>query len=229
MTHDRVLELLDDYVGGELPPAEERDVRRHLMACEECRREESALRSLLQAAAELPAEIGPPRDLWADIAARLEPRTDDDIAPEIRTIGPRTRRIPPWWLQAAAAVLLVATTALVTARVTGARGGAPLAQVPAQQAVQPGGRPATALVAFSPAEREYRTAIGQMETLLATQRDKLAPQTVATLEANLRVIDQAIRESRAALEQDPNSPELARMLSEAYDAKLDVLERAVRL
>jgi len=232
MTHDRVLELLDDYVGGELAAAEERDVRRHLMACEACRLEESALRALLLTAAELPAEIAPPRDLWADIAARLEPRTDDDVAPEIRTIGPRTRRIPPWWLQAAAAVLLVVTTATVTARVTGTRGAVDpeLAQrQPVQQAVQPGGRTNAALVAFSPAEQEYRTAIGQMETLLSTHRARLAPQTVATLEANLRVIDQAIRESRAALEQDPNSPELARMLSEAYSAKLDVLERAVRL
>jgi hypothetical protein len=52
---------------------------------------------------------------------------------------------------------------------------------------------------------------------------------VATLEANLKVIDKAIQESRAALAADPNSRELATMLSQSYDAKLDVLQRAVSL
>lgn len=232
MTHEDTLALLDDYVGGELPPREERDVRRHLMQCDACREEEQVLRALLDEAAGLPEEIAPPRDLWQGIAPRLESRAGVAAEPldEVRTIGPRPVRPLPWWMLAAASVALVVTTSLTTLRFSGAREADSPAVMPAQQAQAPAAAPTnTALASFRPAEQEYEKAIADLQAALATRRGQLAPQTVATLEANLRVIDQAIRESRAALASDPNSPELARMLSDTYDAKLNVLRRAVSL
>jgi anti-sigma factor RsiW len=232
MTHERTLELLDDYVGGELPPREERDVRRHLMQCDTCRAEEQALRTLLDEAAALDEEIAPPRDLWQGIAPRLESRTGVAADPmdEVRTIGPRPVRPLPWWMLAAASIALVVTTSLLTLRFSGGRGMDTPATMPAQQAqARPAAPTNTALASFRPAEQEYEKAIADLQAVLATRRGQLAPQTVATLEANLRIIDQAIRESRAALAADPNSPELARMLSDTYDAKLNVLRRAVSL
>jgi anti-sigma factor RsiW len=236
MTHDQTLELLDDYVGGELPPREERDVRRHLMQCDDCRAEETALRTLLDEAAALPEDIAPPRDLWLDIAPRLEPRTAAPATPaerldEVRVIGPRPMRPLPWWMLAAASVALVVTTSFATLRFAGDRDPDP-AVLPAQQAQAPvrtAGGPPAALASFAPAEQEYEKAIGDLQTVLDTHRERLAPETVAVLEANLRIIDQAIRESRAALARDPDSPELTRMLSDAYGAKLNVLRRAVSL
>lgn len=65
--------------------------------------------------------------------------------------------------------------------------------------------------------------------MLATRRGQLAPETVRTLETNLRIIDAAIAESRAALEKDPNSRELTQMLSATYDAKVQMLRQAVEL
>lgn len=236
MTHERTLELLDDYVEGTLPPQDERGVRRHLMQCDDCRAEERELRTLLDEAAALPAEIQPPAELWEGIAARLEPRSATvALAPEIPVIGPRPVRRIPWWMQAAAAVALVVTTSVVTLQIDGAGSQqvAAVQQQPAtpqpaaQQAAAPA--PRTALAAFRPAEQEYQRAIGDLEQMLGQHREKLAPQTVATLEANLKVIDQAIQESRAALAADPNSRELATMLSKSYGAKLDVLQRAVSL
>ena len=232
MTHDQTLELLDDYVGGELPPREERDVRRHLMQCEECRAEELALRALLDEAAALPESIDPPTDLWQGIAPRLQARTGspEERLDEVRVIGPRPVRPLPWWMLAAASVALVVTTSFATLRFADGRGDAPV--LPAQQAQAPApaaaGTP-TALASFAPAEQEYEKAIGDLQTVLEQHRTRLAPETVAALEANLRIIDQAIRESRAALAKDPNSPELTRMLTDAYGAKLNVLRRAVSL
>jgi hypothetical protein len=237
MTHEQILELLDDFVGGDLPPREEREVRRHLMACEGCRAEEQALRALLDQAAALADEVQPERDLWKDIAPRLQSRAslpDDEVerVPEVRVIGPRPARPLPWWMLAAASIALVITTSFATLRFSerGAeQGPAPtLATQTARPPVAATGTP-TALAAFRPAEREYEKAISDLQTVLQTRRGQMAPQTVATLEANLRIIDQAIRESRAALAADPNSPELTEMLSGAYDAKLDVLRRAVSL
>jgi tetratricopeptide (TPR) repeat protein len=231
MTHERTLELLDDYVEGTLPPHDERGVRRHLMQCEDCRAEERELRTLLDEAAALPPEIQPPVELWEGIAARLEPRSATvALSPEIPMIGPRPVRRIPWWMQAAAAIALVVTTSMVTLRIDRA-GSSQVAAVQQQPAAQQAAAPAarTALAAFHPAEQEYQRAIGDLEQMLGQHRDKLAPQTVATLEANLQVIDKAIQESRAALAADPNSRELATMLSQSYDAKLDVLQRAVSL
>ncbi|HEY0025619.1 MAG TPA: anti-sigma factor [Longimicrobium sp.] len=231
MTHERTLELLDDYVEGTLPPHDERGVRRHLMQCDDCRAEERELRTLLDEAAALPPGIQPPVELWEGIAARLEPRSATvALAPEIPVIGPRPVRRIPWWMQAAAAIALVVTTSVVTLQIDRA-GPAQVAAVQQQPAAQQAAAPAarTALAAFHPAEQEYQRAIGDLEQMLGQHRDKLAPQTVATLEANLKVIDKAIQESRAALAADPNSRELATMLSQSYDAKLDVLQRAVSL
>ena len=230
MTHERTLELLDDYVGGELPPRTERDVRRHLMQCDDCRAEETALRALLDEAATLPEEIAPPRDLWREIAPRLQARAEVPPArtDEVRTIGRRPVRPVPRWMLAAASVALVVTTSLVTLRFSGSGVEETPPAMAAQQALPPQGTP-TAFASLVPAEQEFEKAIGDLQEVLRTRRAELAPQTVATLEANLQVIDQAIRESREALAADPNSPELARMLSGAYDAKLDALRQAVSL
>ncbi len=235
MTHEQILELLDDFVGGELEPREEREVRRHLMQCDGCRAEEQALRALLDQAAALPDEIVPERDLWTDIAPRLQSRGSlveepADSIPEVRVIGPRPARPLPWWMLAAASIALVVTTSFATLRLSG-RGENVPATIASQQARQParaGGTP-TALAAFRPAEQEYEKAISDLEIVLQTQRGRMAPQTAATLEANLRIIDRAIAESRAALAADPNSAELTHMLSDAYDTKLDVLRQAVSL
>jgi len=237
MTHEEILDRLDDFVGGELPPREERDVRRHLMACEGCRAEEQALRALLDQAAALADEVMPERDLWDGIAPRLQSRAAlpveeaEERLPEVRVIGPRPARPLPWWMLAAASIALVITTSFATLRFSGQDERAP-ATLASQSARPPagttGGTP-TALAAFRPAEREYEKAITDLQAVLAARRDRMAPQTVATLETNLRIIDQAIRESRDALAADPNSPELTEMLSGAYDAKLDVLRRAVSL
>ena len=237
MTHEQILELLDDFVGGDLPPREEREVRRHLMACEECRAEEQALRALLDQAAALADEVLPERDLWEGIAPRLQSRASypEEVVehiPEVRVIGPRPARPLSWWMLAAASIALVVTTSFATLRFSGAGADDGPAPTLATQAARPpagsGGTP-TALASFRPAEQEYEKAIGDLQAVLRTRRGEMAPQTVATLEANLRIIDQAIRESRAALASDPNSPELTKMLSGAYDAKLDVLRRAVSL
>lgn len=234
MTHEEILELLDDYVGGELAPRQERDVRRHLMQCDDCRAEETALRALLDEAAALPEEIAPPRDLWQDIAPRLQARTATtpvtERVEEVRTIGPRPMRPLPWWMLAAASIALVVTTSFLTMRFSGARQDSPatLATQTAEPPARVTGTP-TALASFAPAEQEYEKAIADLQTVLRTQRGTLAPETVEALEANLRIIDQAIRESREALARDPNSPELAKMLTDAYDTKLSVLRRAVSL
>jgi anti-sigma factor RsiW len=173
--------------------------------------------------------------------------------------APRRKKWQPprWALQAAAAVVLVVGSSVATRAVMRSGETGPIATLPAAGATAPargtraagptlaaaartpgGAAPAverggsgqvTALAAFRPAEREYQRAVDDLARVLETRRASLAPETVATLERNLAIIDAAIAESRAALVNDPNSRELTRMLSSTYDAKVQLLRQAVQL
>jgi anti-sigma factor RsiW len=262
MTHEQAIERLDDYASGELPDIERRLMERHLEECGDCRAEAEAIRALLAEVAALPAGIAPPVDLWQGIAGRLEPRESAAAvhAEETKVIpfAPRRKKWQPprWALQAAAAVVQVVGSSVVTRTVMRQQATGPIATLPATgvtapvretqadggtlpaTAGTPGATPAaeqgaggqgTALAAFRPAEREYQQAVDDLARVLETRRASLAPETVATLERNLAIIDAAIAESRAALENDPNSRELTRMLSSTYDAKVQLLRQAVQL
>lgn len=229
MTHDIVLERLDDWATGDLPAPERAAVDLHLAGCPGCRAEAEALRTLLAEVDELPAEVLPERDLWAGIAARLEPR--GETLAEVTPAARRRMLVPRWAMQAAAAVVLMVGGGLI-GRQFGARG--PLdgtdGKAPPVASRGPSQKTQSAFVAFQRGGApEYETAIAELETILEQNRSRLSPETVQTLETNLAIIDEAIRQSREALAKDPNSPEVARMLADAYDQKLTVLQHAVAL
>lgn len=117
MTCDRVDAALAAYFEGELPLAARRAVDVHLGECLRCAGLVRDIEAIRRDAANLP-ELVPPRDLWADIAARIE-------APVLRLERPVEQRSParrPWWLAAAAAGL-VAVTAGITYTLTMQRVG----------------------------------------------------------------------------------------------------------
>jgi hypothetical protein len=74
----------------------------------------------------------------------------------------------------------------------------------------------------------YDSEITTLHRALEARRGQLNPATVAIIEQNLSVIDEAIRQSRAALAADPNS----RLLNDQLDrtlAKKTILLRAAAL
>ena len=71
----------------------------------------------------------------------------------------------------------------------------------------------------SPYDRE----IGKLHTLVRQRRGELDPATVVVLEQNLRIIDDAIAQSRQALAQDPASSFLQQQLEDALGRKLELL------
>ena len=75
----------------------------------------------------------------------------------------------------------------------------------------------------------YAAEIGQVERVLQSRRRELDPVTVEILERNLRLIDGAIRESRAALARDPGSAFLNEELTGALNQKLELLRIAATL
>jgi hypothetical protein len=190
---------------------------------------DAELRAIVRAAAELPA-LSPSRDLWSGIASRIEAPVV--ALPTRITNGDATKGAPaarlPWRRLAIAASLLMAATAGVTysivkhgrtaelaARSDSATVEAPLVGVPAEPvSLQPPGQTA---------EQTFDREIGAMRKIIDERRKELDPVTVSVLRKNLKLIDAAIAESKAALAKDPASAFLMDRLTHAYDTKLQLL------
>lgn len=221
-TCEETRERLDEWVEGSLTEPDRREVAAHLESCESCRAEAAEVGELRSAAAGLPREIRPPRDLWPAIDARLDA---DEVVP-LR----RARRTLPAsglsrWGLVAAALALVLVTAVVTAMLT--RRWDQAMALKLEQAGE--GPPAAAGTAPSGvADQEARFLAASQELLTGLEGQRLAPETMAIVRRNLEVIDAAIVELRAALERDPGNGELTRMLLATYQRKIELLEQAAR-
>ncbi len=79
------------------------------------------------------------------------------------------------------------------------------------------------------ADAAYDAAVADLEQVLREGRDTLDPQTVMVLERNLAAIDEAIRQSRAALDADPANTYLNSHLADARRRKLELLRQAALL
>ncbi len=179
----------------------------------------------------LPLEVEPGRDLWTGIAARIE----TDAAP---VAGPARR--PAWMWQAAAAVILVAGSSLLTASQLDRK--APAGQSSGRPAVAPaasGQTPAVAAdgavampAAFGPTGKlddEYLAARQQLTRELDERIAALPPSARAKLEFNLGEMRRAADEINAALAAQPGDPLLEELLLKTYQDELAMLSNVSEL
>jgi hypothetical protein len=215
MTCADVLARLDDYEDGLLSEAELHAIELHLAGCDGCRAEAARSRSLLRKAASAAREMDPPRDLWPGIAERIAAEREP-------VVGRRARRFlsHPSGLAAAAAVLVALASILVhrgsTPSPTPTGSMTPVAAGGASEHVQT-------------AEVDYIRATGQLMDALNARRSSLSPDTRKSVDENLRVIDDALRQVRDALEKDPGNHQLTQMLASTHQKKLDLLLRLLKL
>jgi hypothetical protein len=83
--------------------------------------------------------------------------------------------------------------------------------------------------AESSATLTYDRQIGALRRIVEQRRDQVDSTTLAVLERNLRIIDAAISESRAALARDSRSAFLRQQLDRALDHKVELLRTAALL
>jgi anti-sigma factor RsiW len=234
---------INDYVDGTLDPAERTEVERHLQACAECRALVDDFSEIRRTAASLDPREPPVRG-WARIDRVLRLTQDEPIAsrPAIQLAtpqrSPQTRLRSSYlaWIAAAAILVLAAGATLrnvsffgpgtpgagsSSTTSTGATGAANTAG---------GGDAAQAVEAeLRQAEQHYEKAIKGLEQIAAAEQSALDPQTAATLQKNLAVIDMAINESRAALREQPASEPAQQSLLDNFKSKIDVLQDTVAL
>lgn len=170
-----------------------------------------------QAASGLSAEIAPERDLWPDIAARIE-------------VEPHARSARGWPVAGAlaAAVALVALSSLTTLWISGRDAGPEISQVvppPSGSAMMPS-------AAFGPDHElgpKYRRARNELTVDLESRLQALPPSTRHTVERNLEQIRVALAEINAALAEDPGNMLLQQLLLAAYQDELTVLTEVNRM
>jgi hypothetical protein len=213
MTCARFEALVGDLMDEALAPATREACGRHRATCAACAALLADLVAMRAAAALLPAPA-PSRDLWEGIATRL----DTPVLPIDRG-RPAARTPLPWRRLAVAAVALMTVSAGVTWSV--ARRERPAGRAPALLAVSQ--------AASVGLDSLYGREIARLHQAAEGSLGQLDSATAAVVRRNLVIIDQAIRESRAALAADPGSPYLQEQLDRAYGRKVGLLRRLTLL
>jgi hypothetical protein len=98
--------------------------------------------------------------------------------------------------------------------------GSPILAVSATSAAQ---------VTRSPEDAVYDKEINVLQRVVRRQRAGLDASTVVEIEKNLRTLDSAIAQIRAALKKDPGSSLLGGQASRALEMKVELLRRAAML
>ncbi|HET6362282.1 MAG TPA: zf-HC2 domain-containing protein [Gemmatimonadota bacterium] len=236
------IEQLSEYVDDELSPGERARIEAHLSECPSCERLVDDLRAVV-AAAQSVEDSPPARDLWPAIAGRLEPRNAGArVLPIDAPRGPRrfSFSLPQLAAASIAVALLSAGAVWMAIRDGGGMPGptatAPRSEEPITGAVEEpisgaGGETAPAVAVAdrgaAVGNTEYEAAVAELERLL--DEANIDPELRKAIDENLAVIDDAIRQTQRALEEDPDDVYLNTHLASTMQRKIDVLQDAARL
>jgi anti-sigma factor RsiW len=216
-------EAIAAWVDGQAPePGHQRAVERHAEACAACRALAADLRSIQAAAFTLDRHQVP-----SHVLGTLQART----AVEGRPSPPR--RLLSWprssrevWIGAAAAVVLatsIGVYSLMRPVPVDQDASTTLSGEEARDAV------ASVQAELQAAEEHYNRAIQGLEQIARSDGSTLDPDVAAVLQKNLQVIDQAIGESRVALQTQPASASAQDSLFDALRSKVALLQQTVEL
>ena len=101
---------------------------------------------------------------------------------------------------------------------------------PASPAHRPAGQPVTTLASNKPsAQQTYDREIARLLVVYDARRPDLDSTTVAVVKRNLKIIDDAIAQTKLALRRDPASQYLMESLNDAFDSKVQLLRKVAML
>ena len=223
---DHATERLSAYLDGDLGPTEREAMENHLAACAECAALLGGLERVVAAARGL-EDRGPATDLWPGIAERLGRPTPATATPIDSVRSPARRRFSFTMPQLAAAAIALIVLSAAAAWWWSPRSG----EVALERSIPVAGTaPEAAGVPVSlDADLAYSDALADLQSAFEASRERLDPATVATVERNLAIIDEAIRQTVEALKADPGSTVLYDHLERSRRQKLDVLRQATRV
>lgn len=230
--HQEWTDKLSDYLDDELSAVDRDAVEAHLRSCAPCAAVLEELTRVV-ARAQTVAPRPPQADLWAGIAGRI----DADASRRPAEVAPFARREPRRVVftisqLAAAATILVAVSGglaweFAVRSPEGLRHDVAQGFSPAFDGTATGTNARVETVGM--ADAQYDAAVADLEKALKDGRGRLDASTIAIVEHNIQIIDQAINQAREALVADPANSYLSGHLVETRRRKLDLLRRAAAL
>jgi anti-sigma factor RsiW len=216
---DRYLNAIHELVDGTLGPIRRAELELHLEACDGCRTLAQDLQAIAGTAQSLDV-LTPPDRVWQQLAGRLRAEGRVSGAPSAIV----RRRSVAILALAAALVLVVGSSLFLLRRETrpGTPPATPIATAPAAPADRnaPTGTAVQSVAAeLALTERHFQNVVEQ-----ASATD---PATAAVLQKNLMVMNNAIAESRKALEANPQST--STQLYEMLKQKIRFLQDTIAL
>jgi anti-sigma factor RsiW len=244
MSCEKFSDSIGALIDGTLGPEAKRALDEHLKTCVACRTLAADLRRIHDEAGRLP-RVEPPDALWAKVRARLEEQAHGHARWRWRerlaawVAGPSPRPAIGFRLAAVTSaivlVLAIGTGYVLIRQRTGQPGmpaarqatettiGAPAGNAADQEFVQ------SVEMELRIAEEHYEKAIAGLEQIAKADEGSLDPQVAAVLQKNLGIIDQAIRDSRVALQSQPTSQVAQATLFEAFRRKVALLQDTITL
>jgi len=212
---EHMLDQLSDYLDDELDSVAGAAVARHLAECQACAETLEQLRAVRTWA---PGYAGLPtsRDLWPQVKRGIE-------APAKTTLPWHGRRVTigvPLLLAASVILVLLSATVVTLMR----RGTPRVADTTGIIAEAPGWDWSKAQLI----DRQYDTAVAQLEQFLATSDSVLEPGTLQVIRQSLMKIDKAIDDARLAIARDSNNSYLQASIAANRQRKLALLRTAAQ-
>jgi anti-sigma factor RsiW len=219
---ERYLNAIQELVDGTLGPIRRAELELHLAACDGCRALAADLQEIARTARSLDV-LEPPEHAWKSIADRL--RADHVAARPPRSFA---RHRSMTMLALAATLVLAIGASLFLLR-------GPATAPPAGTASQGAGQP-------DPDNAPPENPVQSVEKALAateTEFQKLVeaseasatvdPKTAAAMQRNLQVMNEAIYETRKALDADPQNAPARSSLYEVLKQKIQFLQETIAL
>jgi anti-sigma factor RsiW len=207
---------------GSLPAKRAREVQAHLRGCEPCAMDVARLRLIARRYSQ-PLPLDPPlAELWPAIRSRIEqskvvPLAPPAAAPRPRWVTSRSAAVAGLGASAAIAMAAIVVTVWLRPSRSAAPSGAGL------EATRDS---AQALTLVADSVRSYQEEARVLLDRLELQRAMIRPEAMASIDRDLKVIDQAIEELEVAIERDPRNPALRQLLASSYRQKVELLKRA---
>lgn len=238
-------EWLHDYVDGALNPEQVASLHEALEKDDVLKERLREITEIVQTLRDLPHEATPPASVWSGIRARTQVDSRSDLV-SLEGHRRHKRRVQVSWPQlAAAAFVLVVGTGTATWAIANRTASSPIS-IADEEIFQQGLDPRDVLPVLdlgeAPAPGEalpldsdglfaqFEATAASLEAVVDEGEALLDPETVSIIRSSLSTMNLAIDQARTALEADPNSAALNRLLMNTMRKKVELLtEVATRI
>jgi Putative zinc-finger len=219
---ERYLNAIHELVDGTLGPIRRAELELHLESCDGCRALADDLQEIARSSRSLDV-LEPPERVWKSIAGRL--RTERGVTEPAGALG-RHRRMA--MLAIAAALVLAVGASLFMLRTP------PTPPQTSTTAPAPGEPASSNAASEDPVQsvvKELAVTEKAFQNLVEASEatNTVDPKTAAALQKNLLVMNEAINETRKALDVDPQSAPARASLYEVLKQKIQFLQDTIAL